>query len=719
MTKPFLFLLAALAWPAAQAQQIAPTGYTGTINTPTADVMRVGTMAFGWTNSIPEQSPAFPGVGSFGSLNLGFGLLPGVEAVGRLTYNGDLHCDTYRGDCRSTTRDLSVGAKIQLPLHWVLGDQFWGSPRVAAGFSDYGGAATLYRQKYLVGSLRFGPLDVSGGYGKSQSAAGLLDGGFGSASLRVWDGLAAHVERDHRETRAGLSYTRPITGSIDLTLAASRKLSDNTPQRSNQATVSFTYHFDRPEMNRGYGAWPPEQVPRVASMPVVAAPAPSAPSTSTSTSPLYSPSPVPSVLPELSPRAQAQRIADRFADFGFSDVSVAKTATGWFVRAEPRNWRKNRLDALGAGLAAFYKSGVSEEDTLALRITFLGHPVQGLYSSAFCLRAFALGPGLCRGEEPVQFFNDAQAIAGQSDPTDFLVSDQHSGRYKPQFELSPAASYTAGTEFGLYDFSLGYTLGWEVPLAKGVMWQGYLARKHYDTDDFRNDWSYFRRVGLGESSRMGANNITAQLPLGERTWAQLVVGALGPGAKGAQIDAVWQSPKGHWRLSATEGAWDVGFSNKNRPRLFTARYAVIPGLWNIEFTQGKFFNNDRGFRWESAHMFGDYRVRFYWRRTGPGNPQVPDRFEFIGFALTLPIGPKESTDFGLLSLRGRDQYPLGLETKVAEKDNYIALGYGLYPVVRHSLLSDVMDYDRNGLDAMTANRYRLRSALREHMLSKR
>jgi hypothetical protein len=362
---------------------------------------------------------------------------------------------------------------------------------------------------------------------------------------------------------------------------------------------------------------------------------------------------------------------------------------------------------------------VDEHESLALRLTFLGNPVQGLATTGFCLRAFALGPGLCRGAEPIAFYNDLQPIAGAPDPTDFLVSGQNSGRFLPQLELSPAASYTAGTEFGLYDFSLGYTLGWEVPLAKGVMWQGYLARKHYDTDDFRNDWSYFRRVGLGESSRMGANNITAQLPLGERTWAQLVVGALGPGTKGAQIDAVWQSPKGHWRVSATEGSWDVGLPEKNRPRLFTARYAVIPGLWNIEFTQGKFFNNDRGFRWESAHMFGDNRVRFYWRRTGPGNAAVYDRFEFIGFAVTLPIGPKESTDFGYFTVRGRDQYPLGLETKVAEKDNYIALGWGLYPVVRHSLLSDVMDYDRNGLDAMNANRYRLRSALREHLLSKR
>jgi len=708
-----LFLTGVLAPAGIWAQQLSPTGYTATINTPTAHVLEVGTASFAWTNNNPEAQDPFPGVGSFGSLNLGFGLLPGVELVGRLAYNGDLHCNLYFDSCRSNKRDLSVGGKVQAPLHWLLGDDFWGKPRLAAGFSDYGGAATQFRQRYVVGSLSFGPLDVSAGYGLAVSRRALLDGAFGSASLRLIDGLAVHLESGAKPTRAGLSYSRSLAQSgfgrnLDVTVAASRRLQKDGPDQAYQFTFGLTYHFDRKGQDTGYGSWPADRIS------AAAAPMPLA---STVVAPPIPPSPTPAS--PLDHGAQAQQIADLLVRYGMSDVSVGRTPSGWWIAFEPLSWRKNRLDALAAGLAALNQAGIDPDETLALRLTYLGQPVLGVRTSVFCMRAFALGPGLCRQAEPIAFFNDAEPIDGLTEPTAWLVRSAGSSRFKPQIELSPAASYTFGTEFGIYDFSVGLTTGWEIPLAKGLLWQGYVTSKFYDTDDFADRRTYFRRIGLGERSQLGANQITAIWPLGERAWGQLVVGALGPQTKGSQLDFVWQSPRGHWRFWALEGAWDTGLPEKNRPRIFSLRYAVVPGLWNLEFSQGKFFNNDRGFRWESAHVFGDHRVRFYWRKTGPGNRRVPNRFEFIGFSVTMPIGPRESADYGSFTLRGRDQYAIGLETKVAEKDNYIELGYGIFPFARHGLMSDVIDYDRTGLDALEANRYRLRASLREHLLNPR
>lgn len=106
----------ALAGVRLQAQPLSPSGYTGAINTPTALTMRPGSMGLALTNSIPEFHALYPDVGGFGGINLGFGLVEGLEAVGRLTFNGDLNCDTYYANCKSSTRDLSVGGKYQLPL---------------------------------------------------------------------------------------------------------------------------------------------------------------------------------------------------------------------------------------------------------------------------------------------------------------------------------------------------------------------------------------------------------------------------------------------------------------------------------------------------------------------------------------------------------------------------------------------------------------------------
>ncbi|MDZ4161034.1 MAG: YjbH domain-containing protein, partial [Burkholderiales bacterium] len=165
-------LLATLSGPAAQAQtgplrdtsQLSPSGYTGAINTPTADVLPMGSATLALTNSIPEQAQRFKGSGGFGGLNLGFGLFPGLELVGRLAFDGDLQCNLFSGAaCKGGTRDLSVGGKYQLPLTLPF------NTRLAVGATDYGGAATNYRQAYGVATSTLGPVDVSLGYSKGSS----------------------------------------------------------------------------------------------------------------------------------------------------------------------------------------------------------------------------------------------------------------------------------------------------------------------------------------------------------------------------------------------------------------------------------------------------------------------------------------------------------------------------------------------------------------------
>jgi hypothetical protein len=81
--------------------QLAPAGYSGAINTPTADVIRTGSAVLALSNSIPERRQLFPGH-PFGGFNLGLGLLPGLEVVGRLVFDGDLQCNQFdRPRCQS------------------------------------------------------------------------------------------------------------------------------------------------------------------------------------------------------------------------------------------------------------------------------------------------------------------------------------------------------------------------------------------------------------------------------------------------------------------------------------------------------------------------------------------------------------------------------------------------------------------------------------------
>jgi len=331
--------------------QMAPSGYTSVINVPTADVMPLGTLAGSWTNSNPESARQYKGYGPFGGYNLGFGVLPNLEMVGRLTFDGDLNCDTYQSNCFSSTRDLSAGAKYRLPLPSLPLNT-----RLAVGVSDYGGAATLYRQAYGVATSTLGPLDVSFGKSKAQASAyggGLMNGLFGGISLNVNDHLKLLAESDTREKRIGAAYHwRPLP-DWGVAVGASRKLTHNTPQKSDQLTVTLSYNMDGAALRNGKPAGPylapstvryePSQAP--------SATATAAPGLPTPVLQLTEPTPTQQPEVQTDSAQFAQDVATRMQAAGFSEVSVGKDGALWHVQAEPRTWRKNRLDALAAAVA--------------------------------------------------------------------------------------------------------------------------------------------------------------------------------------------------------------------------------------------------------------------------------------------------------------------------------------------------------------------------------
>jgi hypothetical protein len=78
--------------------------------------------------------------------------------------------------------------------------------------------------------------------------------------------------------------------------------------------------------------------------------------------------------------------------------------------------------------------------------------------------------------------------------------------------------------------------------------------------------------------------------------------------------------------------------------------------------------------------------------------------------MSFPLGQAKASEVAGISVRGRDRWRVGLETKVLERDNYITRGYGLMPSPRHGL-QDVIDQDRVGLQAQWAARSAIRLAL--------
>ena len=696
--------------------QLAPAGFTGSINSPTADVMSPGVVSGAWSNSNPEKPRATPTVGSFGSVNLGFGVLPGLELVGRLAFEGDLHCNMYSVSPRCTgMRDLSASGKYQLPLR--LG---WDT-RLAFGATDVGGAATNFRSYYGVATSSFGSVDVTLGYGRGNYAHSSLDGPFGSTQVFLTEHWRALAEFDSHDWRAGVRYARPLTEQLALEVGASRKLGSRTEQQTWQAGVGLTFSFDKHALNLGTRKLPAATVaplPSQASAPVLVVASQSTPETTREALlPAAQSATVASIGLASTQAQRADQLASRLNGAGFSSVWVGfDEAKRWVVQVEPLAWRKNRLDALGMALALWHKSAQNDEQ-VQLTLTYLQDPVLSVTTTSVCLTRFSEGNWWCDGRAAFNLDNGQSARVPLLGWAVAPAPTQRWEALRPQFELGPVLHQRVGTEVGLYDATAGLDLAWEVALGRGLLWQGQVTVPLVNTDNFDTNKVFGRdrlRGGVESSFLSCQQKITPQL------WAQGSVGYVQHNDYGGQLDVAWLSPEGSFRLSALGGYYvgkdASGLTNETLTHpvaLGAARWSVVDGRWMLEAQAGQFYNQDYGIRLASHHWFGDNRLTLHYRNTEFSSALETKRLQFAGFQISMPIGNRAATMVGPATVRGSDQWVYGLESKVRSTDNAINIGYGVVPVIRHSLLSDTLDYDRAGVSDVMANLYRVRAMLRE------
>lgn len=677
----------------------SPLGFSGAINTPVAKVLPTGSAAITLTQSIPEVANPRPGVGGFGVLTGGVGLLPGLEAFGRLSFSGDLQCNLYSAQCPGGQRDLSISAKYQWPFELPMNSRF------ATGFTDFGGAATNYRSVYGVLTSDFGPMDVSIGYARKSSDKALMNGVFGSAVFRLTDQLRAQLETDTQNNRAGLAYVTPVNAGMDIVWGLSRKFASPTSQQASQAGISLLLHLDGQRQRDIKKPVAPLQAASIRQPSHDRADLPGPSTTSDAKS------------APAEPRPARAQLVQALQQAGFAHVRVQNVQTPnqatteppvvW-VQAEAIAWRQNRLQALGVALRTWLQH--STEDQLLFTLTYQAQPVMTVRTSRACALQFRQGHDTCQGGPALNFLPLTTSLSTSPD-SETTGDVAIFGR--PQFELGLGLRSTLGTEYGLADYSAALELTAEMPVAKGWGLQATASTPLAQSQDFEPGGVFANRSY--RQSRIEQALITYWTPVG--AWsAQASAGYINASDRGAQADILWQSAEGDWRAHAVAGHYintDGLFANPRRPLLGSVRYSIVPGLWHAEVTAGQFYNQDRGWSLSSSHWFGDTRFKIYLRRTGlSDDPQKPMR-RFAGMELSFPLGPQQGGQLAGLSVRGRDRWSHALETKVGERDNNLTSGYGVVPNIRHGLTTDVTDHDRAGLLDLWANRDRIRLAMRE------
>ncbi|MFZ9735323.1 MAG: hypothetical protein ACO3B4_09815, partial [Burkholderiaceae bacterium] len=420
-------------------------------------------------------------------------------------------------------------------------------------------------------------------------------------------------------------------------------------------------------------------------------------------------------------------IAETFREHGFSEIRVepnssigaqagaiqsnalSQQTTAWQIWAEPVAYRKNRMDALGAALAAWSKIAGTSEQRVLITLTHLGQPVLAVETSGLCIAIFRTGRGRCDLQDALVFLP----------PKEFSTSQERTEAafqplwLRPQFSVGPVLDMATGQDARLADTSAGMALGMELPLRTGVMLQGRWLANLSDSPGFKGQEAPFRQAGRGIHTGLDRLLVSVQHPwLENALWTEIAIGRHGHDLNGLLATASWSPDQGRVRITAQAG--ELG--NAHRTLLASARLSLVPGRWAVGLTGGQFLNEDVGYRIESRHQFGDNTLSLYFQDTRDGNSRAPAAAQVVGVQLALALGPKTAWRIGSAgaTLRTTDHIDFALAKDRGGRTPLAASGsYGRLPPVAHGLLTDTLDRDRADGAAIQANLYRARAMLRD------
>jgi hypothetical protein len=666
MKLKFAVLLSLLSTPSAWASDLwlSPNGYSGLGMVPSAKVLDAGVLTL-------ATDPNVPGTGNTAgrSTNVGFGLTPGLELVGRLATN-DAKCNMFRaGACPpDMIRDFSASFKWAPQIDW-LGEQ---KIHVALGATDLGGAATYFRSYYAVASKDIAQnLELRLGAAQAPSDRGYLQGAMGALSWRPtsWSELSLQRAGETSTAHIGLTAAVPHS-SARLMLSLNQKLAGPNNTQNSWIGLGLTLPIDT-----------------------------------------VRPTPRQSAQAELAQRAvqtvAPTQLRDALQKNGFVEPRIGQKANGTTViQVENTAYAWNMADAAGVALGAVASALGGADQSFELVLTTRGLTQLQVAGGSACLKAW-LGRGAMCSDLRITSLNQNQAREATDEVT---WQDSAAWTFRPELQVSPVVASTVGTEYGSFDMDLGANVNLVLPLWKGATLDvNRLESLGTGTRNFEQGGVYYpSRIQAATTRRMFHQMVNVQ---SVNTQARLSVGTTATQWDGAQIETISQSSQGQHRGGVTTGRFKRDLPGATQEReyvLANYRYA-----WNdahsltTEVTYGKFFGGDTGYMVSQRFWHGDTTLTAYMRRTrmSAASPQVA----FAGLMLSIPLTPRQNRGLTHFALRGTPQWSYALETKIMDTDNRLTGGFGTVLNVGEPL-STTLNRDRNTTQYHQSHMWRMKDA---------
>ncbi|GAW95753.1 MULTISPECIES: YjbH domain-containing protein [Colwellia] len=682
MKRSFLALFIMLPAIATADQEVSTSfqGYSGLINTPTAELFNSGEFYFQYSNQT-EFEGAYNNTPNF---HFGIGLWDLVEISGRNAAHGE----SFNG-----SSDLSANIKLGIP--YVPKEWF----SLAIGIQDIGGAtnASLHDAKYIVASKGFYEnISLSAGLGQSESSQGRLNGIFGSIAWQAYDWAKISLEYDAADTNLGLHLSTPqhwFNNGLRLT--------------ANVLAYSSSEQL-RDEFYYGVGLTMPLESPAKYSKQQ---------QKSTSSQYHWGQSHIDST-------GTLEKVKNRLVKEGFESIKVGRSGHSTaYIELENHIYNRNQLDGLGVALGLI-STGLNKEYTnFKLVLKEREVPILVVTGSLADYRAFL------NDQQPLKIEISTDTFSSQQEVRLADNNNANSSWLKPRFTFSPSIVSAVGTEYGMYDASLALVSHLELPLWPG----GVLSATHMtqlaETEDFKDgryfdDWK--QKTGIKDYSL----HQTFSLPFNIKNMT--FAGRYRYSYNFLANEIRWQSGDGGHRVNLLTAkyenqeiaeikpyqgcnilflaCWPPREAAEREVMLAMYRYYSTELDASAEIQIGQYWQQDKGFSFKLERMFGDVTINLNYKNTKIDNQEAN---QFVGLGFSIPLTPRKDHSNKYIQVRGTPKWNYTINTLVGlngKNLNDLTPGTGDSARIFYNLNNFYYNYDRLGKTYLYNNASRLKQA---------
>jgi hypothetical protein len=669
------------------------SGYTGLINTPSAEVLAKGTVDFAYNNQLDHSGQKYVDGHNF---IFSAGVFDGLEINGMIA-SSTMHDNLFLNHGEKQTRDLSFNAKYQIPF--VPKDWF----NLAIGAKDLGGAANNYETYYLVASREFGDFRFSGGISASDRVHGQMDGAFAGIEWQPFDWLAVQVEHDAEAFNAGMRLTVPREWLYDVgTLTFTGKLYSNTDYADKDTFwgVNFSMPlFEQAKLND----------------PAEAAPAPILDNHKKREAAFkahyqkqreLAQKPLEQAKQEVSERdafsksltLQTRELKNALVDDGFEAVSVGFNRDPHIVVSfENYVFNRNDIDAIGVVLGRIAEHVDEPNAKYSVQLLNRGIPMLSVRGSVDNYREF-----INNSTTP-----DMDIRHGEMEPIGSVswvgMPNTNSPYFTPRLTIGPALNNRTATELGVYDYSLAVRADLDLPMWYGgglsVSAQSEIVR----TDDYETGKPFGR---LAEKDGLTQATIYQSVKLPFGIYNQTHVGffrEFDQDFTGIKNETVWLSGNGRHQFKADIGYLEYQDYDLERDyQAFSYRYNWIEKDVSFHATAGRFFYDDSGVKLESRFWFGDSYIAVFAQDTD---------VQVAGVAFSVPLTPRKdmrATSYG--QVKGNKAWRHSVSTRIGESHNAVTIGRAYVLDTPVSINRTLLNQGRLSSSYIYSNLVRLREA---------